>query len=107
MPKYMLQVGYTPESFAAQIKNPQNRVQAITPAVEKLGGKVGQAYFTFGDYDIVVILEFPDNTAAAAFAISVAAGGACRAVKTTPLMDIEEGISAIKAAGGTGYKPAS
>lgn len=107
MPKYLLQVGYTPESFAAQIKNPQNRVQAITPAVEKLGGKVETAYYTFGKYDVVVILEFPDNTAAAAFAISVAAGGACRALKTTPLMTIDEGIKAIKAAGGTGYKPAS
>jgi uncharacterized protein with GYD domain len=107
MPKYLLQVGYTPESFAAQIKNPQNRVQAITPAVEKLGGKVETAYYTFGKYDIVVILEFPDNTAAAAFAISVAAGGACRALKTTPLMTIDEGIKALKAAGGTGYKPAS
>jgi len=107
MPKYLLQAAYTPESFATQVKNPQNRVQAITPAVEKLGGKVETAYYTFGDYDIVVILEFPDNTAAAAFAISVAAGGACRAVKTTPLMTIDEGINAIKAAGGTGYKPAS
>jgi len=107
MAKYMLQVGYTSESFATQIKNPQNRVQAITPAVEKLGGKVEAAYYTFGKYDIVVILEFPDNTAAAAFAISVAAGGACRAVKTTPLMTIDEGINALKAAGGTGYKPAS
>ena len=107
MAKYLLQVGYTSESFATQIKNPQNRVQAIAPAVEKLGGKVETAYYTFGDYDTVVILEFPDNTAAAAFAISVAAGGSCRAVKTTPLMTIDEGIKAIKAAGGTGYKPAS
>ena len=107
MPKYLLQVGYTPESFAAQIKNPQNRIQAVTPAIEKLGGKVETAYYTFGKYDIVVILEFPDNTAAAAFAISVAAGGALRALKTTPLMTIDEGIKALKAAGGTGYKPAS
>ena len=107
MPKYLLQVGYTPESFAAQIKNPQNRIQAVTPAIEKLGGKVETAYYTFGKYDIVVILEFPDNTAAAAFAISVAAGGAVRALKTTPLMTIDEGIKALKAAGGTGYKPAS
>jgi len=107
MPKYLLQVGYTPESFAAQIKNPQNRIQAVTPAIEKLGGKVETAYYTFGKYDLVVILEFPDNTAAAAFAISVAAGGALRALKTTPLMTIDEGIKALKAAGGTGYKPAS
>jgi uncharacterized protein with GYD domain len=107
MPKYLLQAAYTPESFATQVKSPQNRVQAITPAVEKLGGTVETAYYTFGDYDIVVVLEFPDNTAAAAFAIAVAAGGACRAVKTTPLMTIDEGINAIKAAGGTGYKPAS
>ena len=36
MPHYMLQVAYTPEAWANQIKNPQNRLAAIRPVVEKL-----------------------------------------------------------------------
>ena len=29
MPIYMYQAAYTPESWAAQLKNPQNRVEAV------------------------------------------------------------------------------
>jgi len=47
----------------------------------------------------------PDNVAAAAFAIAVAAGGACHNVKTTPLLAFEEGMEAMKKAGDSGYKP--
>jgi uncharacterized protein with GYD domain len=105
MAMYMLQVSYTPASWAAQVKNPTDRIEAIRPAVEKLGGKVTGAWYAFGEYDIVAILDMPDNTAAAAFALAAAAGGACSAVKTTPLMTIQEGMNALKAAGGAGYKP--
>jgi hypothetical protein len=47
----------------------------------------------------------PDNVSAAAFAFAVAPGGACRDVKTTPLLSIAEGMEATKKAGTSGYKP--
>ena len=47
----------------------------------------------------------PDNVSAAAFAVAVAAGGACKNVKTTPLLSIAEGIEAMKKAGQSGYQP--
>ena len=87
------------------IKKPQDRVAAVRKAVEKLGGKVGSFWMTFGDYDLVGILEMPDNASAAAFAMAVAAGGACKNVKTTPLLSIAEGLEAMKKAGNSGYKP--
>jgi hypothetical protein len=37
--------------------------------------------------------------------VAVAAGGACKSVKTTPLLSVEEGMSAMKKAKGSGYKP--
>jgi hypothetical protein len=49
----------------------------------------------------------PSNVAAAAFAMAVAAGGACRNVKTTPLLSTKEGIEAMKQAATSGYKPAT
>lgn len=105
MPHFMLQVAYTPEAWTTQVKNPQNRVEAIRPAIERLGGRVETAYYTFGEYDIVVITEFPDNVQAAAFSLAASAGGAVKAARTTPLLTIEEGLAAVKAAGGTGYRP--
>jgi uncharacterized protein with GYD domain len=87
------------------IQKPQDRVKAVRKAVEKLGGKVGAFWMTFGDYDLVGVLKMPDNTSAAAFAMAVAAGGACKDVKTTPLLSLAEGLEAMKKAGNSGYKP--
>jgi uncharacterized protein with GYD domain len=105
MPLFLTQVSYTQQAWQALINNPQNRLEAIRPAVEKLGGKLVNGYFAFGDYDIVAITEMPDNVAAAAIAMAFAAGGACKSVKTTPLITAAEGIDALKKAAGSGYKP--
>jgi hypothetical protein len=37
--------------------------------------------------------------------MAVAAGGACKSVKTTPLLSMEEGIEAMKKAATSGYRP--
>ena len=65
MPHYLLQVAYTPEAWATMVKNPQNREDAVRPAVEKLGGRFESFYLAFGDYDVVAVCEFPDNASAA------------------------------------------
>ena len=105
MPYYMLQGAYTSEAWATQAANPQNRVEIVRPIFEGLGGRIESAYYTFGEYDVVVIAEFPDNVSAAALAVAINAGGGFKAAKTTPLMTIEEGVEVMKKAGGAGYRP--
>ena len=107
MPSYLLQVSYSAESLTALIKRPQNRGEIVGKSVEKLGGSVTGFWLAFGDYDVVGIVEMPDNVTAAAFAMAIAAGGGCKNVKTTPLMSMTEGIDALKKASSSGYKPAS
>ncbi|MBI3665588.1 MAG: GYD domain-containing protein [Acidobacteria bacterium] len=107
MPQYLFQVGYTAEAWKALVKKPQNRLEAIRPVIEKLGGKIHDFWFCFGEYDIVGVIEAPDNVSAAAFAIGAAAGGALRSFKTTPLMSVAEGLEALKRAGKAGYQPPS
>lgn len=106
MPRYLYQLAYTSDNWAAQMKDPQNRVEKVRGAVEHLGGKIVDAYYTFGEYDIIVILDMPDNASAAAFAIAVAGGGAAKAARTTPLMSIEEGIDAIRKGAQSSYRRA-
>ena len=105
MPHYMLQVGYTSEAWAAQIKNPANRAQQVRSAIEGLGGKIESAYYTFGEYDLVATIEFPDNVSAAALSLAASAGGSGNAIRTTPLLTLEEGIEAMKKAAASTYKP--
>jgi uncharacterized protein with GYD domain len=107
MPHYLVQVAYTPEAWQALIKNPQNRVEAVRPAIESLGGQIKEGWFAFGDYDVVVITEMPDNVAASALAIAFSSGGACKTVKTTPLLSAAEAVEALKKASNTGYRAAT
>ena len=105
MAHYLFQVSYTSDAWAAQVKNPQNRIEAVRPVIERLGGKIEAPYLAFGEYDVVLTVEFPDNVSAAALSLTVSAGGAVKAIKTTPLMTVEEGVEALKRAGGAGYQP--
>lgn len=105
MPHYLIQVAYTSESWSNMVKNPQDRIALVTPAIESLGGKVESGYLSFGEYDLIAVCEFPDNTSAAGFSISVAAKGAVKALKTTPLLTMAEAVEAQKKAGGSAYAP--
>ena len=99
MAYYMIQAAFTPESWAKLVKNPQDRREAIRPMIEKLDGRLEGYWLAFGDYDAVVIAQVPDNVTAAALSLAAAAGGALRAIKTTPLMPMEEGMQAMRKAG--------
>ena len=104
MPHYLHQVAYTSESWKALVAQPQNRVEVVTKAIEKLGGKVIAGFFAFGEYDVVVITDMPDHISAAGIAIAFAAGGACKSVQTTPLLSQEEALQALRKAADSGYK---
>ncbi len=104
MPNYLLQISYTPEAWTALLKNPVDRKAAISDAIAKLGGTMDHAWFAFGDYDIIGVLSMPSNVSAAALSFAISAGGACKTVKTTPLLSIEDGMEALKAAAACGYK---
>jgi uncharacterized protein with GYD domain len=57
--------------------------------------------------DVLVICQLPNNVSAAAFSMAGAAGGAVKAIKTTPLMSTEEAMEAMRKANGLGYQPPS
>ena len=103
MAHYLLQVVYTSEAWANMLKNPQDRIEVVSKAVQKLGGSVVGGWLSFGEYDTVAILQMPDDATAAAFSMAVAAGGACKSVRTTPLLSVEEGMAAEKKAAKSGY----
>ena len=105
MATYMVQVSYTSEALSALIAKPQDRTGHVGKVIEGLGGKSIGSWLAFGDHDLVMIVEMPNNVNAAALALAAAAGGSCKTVKTTPLLTIAQGLSALRKAGKTGYKP--
>jgi uncharacterized protein with GYD domain len=105
MATYMVQAAYTSVAWSKLVQRPENRMEALRPVVEQLGGKLLSWYYTWGDYDVVVLFDVPSNVNAAAVSMAVAAGGAVKEIKTTPLMSPEEGFDAMLLAQGAGYRP--
>lgn len=96
MPKYLVQACYTAEGMKGLGKDKASgRKEAVAKAVEAVGGKLEGFYYTFGADDAVAMVDFPDNTSAAALSITVASSGLVR-IRTTPLLTVEEVDEALK-----------
>ena len=105
MPYYLFRGTYTAAAWANLVKKPQNRTDAVRSAIESLGGTLEGAWLAFGEEDVVAICKMPDNVSAAAFSFAVAAGGALKSSKTTPLVTFDEGVDAMRKAAKAGYRP--
>ena len=104
MAKYLIQGNYTAEGIKGVLKEGgTGRREAVSAALKGLGGKIESMYYAFGDTDVYVIVEAPDNVTAAALAMGVAATGTVR-VKTTVLLTVEEVDQASKKT--LSYRPA-
>jgi len=96
MPKYLSMGSYTSEGLKGLLKEGgTGRKKAVEAAIKALGGHLEAYYFAFGDSDVVVISDVPDNVTAAALAIGIGATGTV-GVKTTVLLTPEEVDAATK-----------
>lgn len=104
MAHYMFQFTYTPEAWATLSKNPQDRTEAVRGLVEQYGGRLLTFYYCFGEYDGVILLEAPDDLAAAAVAVAGITAGHLKVHQTTKLLTAEEGMEVMRRAGGGSFQ---
>ena len=96
MPKYLITASYTQDGVKGlQSKGGTSRRDAIAKVAESVGGRLESLYFAFGDQDVYVTLDLPDNESAAAVALTVNATGAVTA-RTVVLLTPEEVDAAAK-----------
>jgi uncharacterized protein with GYD domain len=81
MPTYVALVNWT-EQGVKNFRDTIRRAEDYRGLVEKHGGQVRQLLWTLGQYDLVVVTEFPDDETATAVVLQTAAGGN---VRTTTL----------------------
>lgn len=105
MTYFLVQVSYTSKSWSNLVKQPQNRLDHMQTVIKNLEGKIECTFLTFGDYDVVGILELPDEITAAALSMALMAGGGIKNIKTTPMMTWKDGVKAMKKAKKASYKP--
>jgi uncharacterized protein with GYD domain len=90
MPKYLIKGSYTAEGVQGLLKEGGSARRAVlTEAIGKIGGTLEAFYFAFGDDDVYVIADIPDNVSMAALALVPVASGTV-GIKTTVLLTPEE-----------------
>ena len=60
------------------VKNSTKRAEAVKKAAKKFGAEMTHIYWTLGHYDLVAIIEAPNDESATAFALAIGAAGNVR-----------------------------
>jgi uncharacterized protein with GYD domain len=77
MPTYISLLHYTQQGIASA-KNGPARLDAAKEAYKKAGGELKAFYLTMGQYDMVVVAEFPNDETAARVALALGGAGNIR-----------------------------
>jgi uncharacterized protein with GYD domain len=96
MAHFVSLIRYTAQG-AAKIKESPARLDAARKAAEAAGGKIHAWYLTLGEYDAVIISEFPNDEAGARFLLSTATLGnvTTQTLKAFPEADYRKIIAAL------------
>ena len=86
MARYILLMSWT-EQGIKNVKDSPKRLDAAKALAKKLKGEVRKFYMTTGAHDMVIVLEVPDDEAAAKFALTIGSGGN---VRTTTMKAFSE-----------------
>lgn len=99
MAKFMVQFSYSKEGLEGLSKEGgTGRRDAINRLVSSLGGKLEAVYWSLGEWDGIVIADFPDHLAVTATAIIVGRAGTARTL-CTPLLSPEDIDDVVKRQG--------
>ena len=77
MPTYIALSSFTDQGIR-NVKDTTKRADAVKDAAKKFGASMTQIYWTLGHYDLVAIIEAPDDQSATAFALAIGAAGNIR-----------------------------
>src|SRR5436190_16464089 len=77
MPTYILLETFTDQGIR-NVKDTTKRVEAVRAMAKKLKVTVKEAYWTMGQYDVVTILDAPDEAAVTALGLGIGALGNVR-----------------------------
>jgi uncharacterized protein with GYD domain len=86
----MVQASYVSDGLKGLLnEGGTKRRETVAKAIEGMGGTLESFYYAYGDYDVVGIVDMPDNVSSVAFSLMVNASGIIKA-KTTVLLTPEE-----------------
>ena len=88
MAKFISLVKYTTKGVE-NIKESPNRLDVVKQLCESMGAKVEGFYLTMGRYDLIMIMDAPNQETAAKLILTVTSGGSV-STETLPAFPEEE-----------------
>jgi uncharacterized protein with GYD domain len=90
MAKFLIEASYTQPGVKGLIKDGgTGRKAAVEKAISGIGGTLEVFYFAFGDTDLYIVADIPDNVSAAALSLITNSPGTAN-VKIRPLLTPDE-----------------
>ncbi len=77
MPTYVTLLNWT-DAGIRSVKEAPERAKAAAALVEEMGGRLKDVYWTLGPYDLVSVIEAPDDETVMAFLLAVGSQGNTR-----------------------------
>jgi uncharacterized protein with GYD domain len=77
MPTYIALSHFTDQGVRT-VKDTTKRADAVKEAAKKYGANMTQVYWTMGQYDLVAVIEAPNDEAMTAFALALGGAGNIR-----------------------------
>ena len=77
MATYIVLSTFTDQGIRS-VKDTTKRAEAAAKAAKKFGVKMTQIYWTVGSFDLVIVIEAPDDASATAFMLSTGSAGNVR-----------------------------
>ena len=105
MGRYLIQASYTQQGVSGLVSSPEDRTGVLKSIVEAAGGKVITLDYCFGEFDIVAILEMPDDTVMASLSMAIGASGSVTNFRTTVLIPAADVFAAAQKAKEMSYRP--
>jgi uncharacterized protein with GYD domain len=97
MAKYMITANYSSDGMKGVLADGgTSRKAAVEALAAGIGGTVEAVYFSFGQQDVIIICDLPDEVSVASIAMTVASTGAVESVGSMPLLTAEEVDAAAK-----------
>lgn len=95
MQTYISLVTFTPHGLQTMKENGVERADTVKKNAQALGGRLIQAYYCLGEYDVVAVWEFPDNQTAMKAAVLNASMGHIQ-ITTMPAVSRDEWKTLLK-----------
>lgn len=77
MPTYISLINWTDQGIRA-VGDTVSRAESAREVARRAGGELTQIFWTVGEYDLVIVAEFPDDESLAAFLLQMGVLGNIR-----------------------------